>query len=108
MKEEEEAEPTDFVVTPPINAEAQLQKNIALANRQAAHDMLEMKASSQVVTHFLALGNALHQLEITEKQLKIELIKVRIVEAEAASKSAGDIEEVLAALKSYSPYGEIV
>lgn len=99
---------TDLSMTPPLNDESQENKLVALAFKQAQGQLEEKTASSQVVTHFLRLGSMKAKVELQKLELENKLLEEKILSERSGMELNNMLNEVLAALKSYSyrPPGE--
>ena len=92
----------ELTMTPPLNDEAQENKLISLAMRQAQKQLEDGTASSQIITHFLRLGSVRAQVELEKLELENRLIEEKI-QAERSGQQLNEMfAEVLAALKSYT------
>lgn len=74
---------------------------ISIAMEVAERQLLEGKASSQVITHFLKLGSVTEQLQRDKLILEQELLKAR---AENITSSAKSEELLKQAIKAFSTY----
>ena len=94
---------------PATTPEARENQLIALAYDAAERDMLEGKASSQVITHFLKLGTAREQLERQKLEHETELLRARKESLEASNNSHELYEQAIRAFKGYrgSPDEEV-
>lgn len=84
----------------PEEREKQLQN---LAYDEAERLIVEHKASSQVLTHFLKGGSEREQLEMERLRNDNRLLLARIEQMEAASRMEASIEAALEAFRSYAP-----
>jgi hypothetical protein len=87
---------------PPLTEEGQLNRLIALAYRQAEHELANMTATSQVVTTFLELGTAKAKVELEEKRLRNELLQAKIKTEHSMHDLESGVDKVLDALRTYS------
>lgn len=88
--------------TPPLNDEAELNKLISLARKQALSELESGKASSQVLTHFLKLGTVREEMELQKIILETRLVEAKIESERNKENSSNSVEAVLSALRSYS------
>jgi hypothetical protein len=93
---------SDQTMPPPIDDEAMENKLIALALRQAQTQLEEGTASSQVLTHFLRLASTRAQVELEKIELETRLLEEKILAEKSGQQMAELIEDVYAALRSYS------
>lgn len=89
-------------MTPALNDEAQENKLIALALKQAQAQLEAQTASSQVVTHFLRLGSIKAKIELEKLELENRLLEEKIQAERSGQILNEQFSEVIAALKSYS------
>ena len=87
--------------TPPITAKDYESKLILLAMRQTEHQLKNMTATSQIVSHYLALASKQEEVKLKKLQLESELLEARIKSEQANQNVEEMFEEVLSALKSY-------
>lgn len=98
----------ESLITPAINDDDQESKLISLAFSQAQKELEEQSASSQVVTHFLRLGSQRAKIELQKLVLENQLLEEKIISERSAQDLSESVQEVIAALKSYTytPPGE--
>lgn len=94
--------PKRSVPKPALTPEAREQRLIGLAMDQAERDLMEGKASSQVVTHFLKLGTTRAECELEELRSKNALLKAKTSQIEEAQRVGELIEDALRAFRGYS------
>lgn len=91
---------------PPLTPEAQENEMIVLAMDLARQQLMDGTASSQVITHFLKLGSMKEREERQMIQKQIEHIDAKTKKINSEKNSEEMYERVVAAMKSYSGYGE--
>lgn len=74
-----------------------------LAFDEAERQLLEHKASSQVITQLMKGGGVRESLELEEKRQQIRLLNARIEGMESAVRMEASIEAALEAFRSYRP-----
>ena len=87
----------------PEQRESQL---INLAMKSAEELMLNGKAPSQIITHFLKLGAARAQLELDKLRADTELAQAKMDALKTQERSEEKYEEALNAFRSYGGYDE--
>jgi hypothetical protein len=86
---------------PGMTPEARESQMIALAMAQAEQELLEGRASSQVVTHFLKLGSMKEQLELEKLKKENRLLDAKSDALESTTRA----EELFTkAIKSFGIY----
>lgn len=93
---------SELIMTSPISDESQENKMIALALKQAERQMADGTASSQIVTHFLRLASSRNKVELEKLRLENQLLEEKIQAEQSGAYTAQMVEDVLAALRSYS------
>lgn len=88
--------------TPPINDAELESKMIDLATSQAREQLETGTASSQIVTHYLRLGSLRAQVELKKLELENNLLEEKITSEQQGQQLNEMVQEVLAALNSYS------
>lgn len=95
--------------TPPARTpEAQEQKMINLAMKQAEKQLSEGTASSQIVVHFLKLATANAELEREKLRAETELARAKVDAMAAATASGAMYEEAVEAFRAYQGGPDIV
>lgn len=75
---------------------------VAMAMDYAEQQMLEGKASSQVVSHFLKLGTEREALERQRLQQENELLKAKVEALASAKRVEALYADALSAMRTYS------
>ena len=91
----------ELKMTPPISTEARELKLINLAMVQAEKELLDGKASSQIMTHFLKLGTEKEKTERERLHLENKLLEEKIKSEQSTERIEEKFDEVIDALESY-------
>ena len=93
-------------IRPALTPEARENQMIALAVDLAEKQLLDVTASSQVITHYLKLGSTKERIEkeILEKQK--ELIDAKTENLRSIKRSEELMEEAIAAMRRYGGHSQ--
>ena len=91
---------------PATTPEAREHQMIALAVDLAEKQMLEGKASSQVITHYLKLGTTKEKLEKEILEQQKELMQAKTEAIKSAKRVEELYSEALSAMRSYTGRSE--
>lgn len=100
-KRREESDEFTIRRAPATTLEARENQMIALAVDLTEKQLREGTASSQVITHYLKLGTAAHQLEKEKLKNETELIKARVAAQESNSRMEELYERAISAMNEY-------
>jgi hypothetical protein len=87
--------------TPPISAAAYEDRLILLAMQQAEYQLVNMTASSQLVSHYLMLASKQEEVKLKKLELETELLAAKIVSEESNQNIEQMFDELKLALRSY-------
>ena len=93
---------TNSKQTPPLTAEARMNKLISLALDQAEEELKEGTASSQIVSLFIKQANLREQVELEKIELEKQLLAERIQSEKVRQNLETMYADVVKALKSYT------
>lgn len=87
---------------PAITREEQEDRLIALAYQVSEEQLLSGTASSQIITHFLKLGNRKAELETEQTKLQNKLLEEKILSEKSSVEINKMFVDVMRALKTYT------
>lgn len=87
---------------PASSPEAREQQLISLAMDEAERQMLEGKASAQVLTHFIKAGSMREEMERGRLEREVELLEAKVQSLASARKVEELYAEALAAMRTYA------
>lgn len=94
----------DILLPPAASDEQQMSRMISLGRQQAEKELAAGTASSQVLTTVLKWGSQREKIELLKLEHEIALAAAKKEDIDARVREHGQVEEVLAAMKSYSFY----
>ena len=89
---------------PAITPEGREDQMIAYAIDLAEEQLRNGTASSQVITHYLKLGSMRERYERKKLQEEIKLLEAKTEAIKSEKDREGLYQEVIAAIKSYTPH----
>lgn len=95
-------------IPPARTPEAQEQKMINLAMKQAEQQLMEGTASSQIVVHFLRLATVNTELEREKLRAETDLAKAKVDAMKTAETSGALYEEAMNAFREYQGGYDVV
>lgn len=89
---------------PATTPEAREKQMVALAIEVAEEQLEDRTVSAQVLTHYLKLGTREHELQLEKLRYEAQFMQAKIEQLASAKRMEAMYEDVLAAMKSYSPH----